>query len=154
MQKGFKKWPGIRHRVGLKLSSGGIHEGPLQFHTSKHNPKLQLPLYKNYIRNNYFPNSHPSLAPPLTHIVTKMTSSCTAIIVCVLSLALYLAVPGLATVYTVGDSSGWTMGVDYTTWTTGKTFVVGDSLGEFSLTTSLYIARTILFLFFSQTIGC
>ncbi|KAE9458873.1 hypothetical protein C3L33_09205, partial [Rhododendron williamsianum] len=57
-----------------------------------------------------------------------MTSSCTAIIVCVLSLALYLAVPGLATVYTVGDSSGWTMGVDYTTWTTGKTFVVGDSL--------------------------
>ncbi|OAY85302.1 Blue copper protein, partial [Ananas comosus] len=35
---------------------------------------------------------------------------------------------GSATVYTVGDSSGWTTGVDYTTWTSGKTFVVGDRL--------------------------
>ncbi|XP_009373387.1 blue copper protein [Pyrus x bretschneideri] len=34
----------------------------------------------------------------------------------------------LATVYTVGDSSGWASGVDYTTWTSGKTFKVGDSL--------------------------
>ncbi|XP_048437344.1 blue copper protein-like [Pyrus x bretschneideri] len=34
----------------------------------------------------------------------------------------------LATVYTVGDSSGWDTGVDYSTWTSGKTFEVGDSL--------------------------
>uniref|UniRef100_A0A803NMF9 Phytocyanin domain-containing protein n=1 Tax=Cannabis sativa TaxID=3483 RepID=A0A803NMF9_CANSA len=33
-----------------------------------------------------------------------------------------------ATVYTVGDTSGWAMGVDYTTWTSDKTFLVGDSL--------------------------
>ncbi|KAL5724004.1 hypothetical protein ACHQM5_007325 [Ranunculus cassubicifolius] len=30
--------------------------------------------------------------------------------------------------YTVGDSSGWTQGLDYTTWTAGKTFAVGDTL--------------------------
>ena len=42
----------------------------------------------------------------------------------------WLAVPCLATVYTVGDSAGWTLGVDYDTWSSSKTFVVGDSLGE------------------------
>ncbi|GAB4861305.1 hypothetical protein Ancab_036466 [Ancistrocladus abbreviatus] len=38
------------------------------------------------------------------------------------------AVPSLATVYTVGDSSGWALGVDYGTWSSGKTFSVGGSL--------------------------
>ncbi|XP_042432359.1 blue copper protein-like [Zingiber officinale] len=33
-----------------------------------------------------------------------------------------------ATDYTVGDSSGWANGVDYLTWTSGKTFTVGDTL--------------------------
>lgn len=60
-----------------------------------------------------------------------MTGPCAGILVCFSFLVFYLAVPSLATVYTVGDSSGWTMGVDYSTWTSGKTFVVGDSLGEF-----------------------
>lgn len=50
-------------------------------------------------------------------------------VVCVV-LVIYMVVPSLATVYTVGDSSGWTMGADYSTWTSGKTFTVGDSLGE------------------------
>ncbi|MBA0866013.1 hypothetical protein Goshw_017262, partial [Gossypium schwendimanii] len=36
----------------------------------------------------------------------------------------------LAAVYTVGDTSGWTTGIDYSTWTQGKTFKVGDTLGE------------------------
>ncbi|PWA67977.1 Cupredoxin [Artemisia annua] len=36
--------------------------------------------------------------------------------------------PSLAKVYTVGDSAGWALGVDYKTWTSGKTFKVGDSL--------------------------
>ncbi|XP_073010777.1 mavicyanin [Typha latifolia] len=35
---------------------------------------------------------------------------------------------GSATVHTVGDSSGWTTGFDYSSWAAGKTFVVGDSL--------------------------
>lgn len=48
-------------------------------------------------------------------------------ITCVV-LALCLAVPTLATVYTVGDTSGWASGVDYTTWSSTKTFAVGDSL--------------------------
>ncbi|XP_016462724.2 blue copper protein [Nicotiana tabacum] len=46
----------------------------------------------------------------------------------VLVLFICCVVPSLATVYTVGDSAGWAMGVDYSTWATGKTFNVGDSL--------------------------
>ncbi|XWS14958.1 hypothetical protein CRYUN_Cryun35bG0053000 [Craigia yunnanensis] len=45
-----------------------------------------------------------------------------------LLLVLCMVVPSLATVYTVGDTSGWTTGVDYSAWTNGKTFKVGDSL--------------------------
>ncbi|KAJ0085335.1 hypothetical protein Patl1_08581 [Pistacia atlantica] len=48
-------------------------------------------------------------------------------VLCVV-LVICMVVPSLATVYTVGDSSGWTMGADYSTWTSGKTFKVGDSL--------------------------
>ncbi|CAL5081872.1 unnamed protein product [Urochloa decumbens] len=33
-----------------------------------------------------------------------------------------------ATTYTVGDSQGWTTGVDYTSWASGKNFGVGDKL--------------------------
>ncbi|ONK73467.1 uncharacterized protein A4U43_C04F31860 [Asparagus officinalis] len=36
----------------------------------------------------------------------------------------------MATDYTVGDSSGWTQGVDYKTWASDKTFKVGDTLEE------------------------
>ncbi|KAK2650835.1 hypothetical protein Ddye_018324 [Dipteronia dyeriana] len=45
-------------------------------------------------------------------------------------LILLLATPAavLAVDYTVGDTSGWTQGVDYTTWVSGKTFSVGDVL--------------------------
>jgi Plastocyanin-like domain len=34
--------------------------------------------------------------------------------------------------YTVGDSSGWTTGVDYTKWASDKKFQVGDNLGKLS----------------------
>ena len=35
-----------------------------------------------------------------------------------------------AATFTVGDSSGWTVGsVNYTTWASGKTFAPGDTLG-------------------------
>lgn len=46
-----------------------------------------------------------------------------------------VAVPetALGATYTVGDSSGWTQGVDYSTWTSGKTFTVGDTLGLLSI---------------------
>jgi hypothetical protein len=33
-----------------------------------------------------------------------------------------------ATDFTVGDSSGWATGVDYTTWASGKSFQAGDTL--------------------------
>lgn len=51
-------------------------------------------------------------------------------IVCLL-LILLTAVPSLATDYTVGDSSGWALSVDYTTWAKDKTLKVGDNLGKF-----------------------
>lgn len=40
--------------------------------------------------------------------------------------------PSLAKVYTVGDTSGWATGVDYTTWASDKTLAPGDSLGKLS----------------------
>lgn len=49
-------------------------------------------------------------------------------VVCVVFLVLCAVMPSLATDYTVGDSTGWTMGADYSTWTSGKTFLVGDTL--------------------------
>lgn len=49
-----------------------------------------------------------------------------------LTLVLYLVMPiSSATVYTVGDTSGWSLGMDYSTWAGDKTFVVGDSLGQY-----------------------
>ncbi|CAO2039917.1 unnamed protein product [Urochloa humidicola] len=45
-----------------------------------------------------------------------------------LVLLVAVAAPAYATDYVVGDSSGWTSGVDYTTWAKGKTFSVGDNL--------------------------
>ncbi|KAK0581984.1 hypothetical protein LWI29_020122 [Acer saccharum] len=45
-------------------------------------------------------------------------------------LILLLATPAavFAVDHTVGDTSGWSQSVDYTTWVTGKTFAVGDVL--------------------------
>ncbi|KAK9757646.1 hypothetical protein RND81_01G176400 [Saponaria officinalis] len=45
-----------------------------------------------------------------------------------LMVVLYIAMPSMATVYTVGDSSGWTLGVDYASWSSSKSFILGDSL--------------------------
>lgn len=46
----------------------------------------------------------------------------------VLIVFLSCSLPCLTKVYTVGDSAGWSLSVDYSTWTTGKTFKPGDSL--------------------------
>ncbi|XP_010515443.1 PREDICTED: uclacyanin-3-like [Camelina sativa] len=48
----------------------------------------------------------------------------------VAALFLFLAaVPSiLAVTFQVGDTAGWNSGVDYTTWASGKTFRVGDTL--------------------------
>ncbi|EXB99558.1 Blue copper protein [Morus notabilis] len=44
-------------------------------------------------------------------------------------LVLLMAAPAVyAAQYTVGDASGWNSGVDYATWTSDKTFRVGDTL--------------------------
>ncbi|KAH9733459.1 Uclacyanin-3 [Citrus sinensis] len=46
-------------------------------------------------------------------------------------LILLLVAPAVYAVeYTVGDTSGWTQGFDYTSWVSGKTFKVGDVLGH------------------------
>ncbi|CAL5015620.1 unnamed protein product [Urochloa decumbens] len=46
----------------------------------------------------------------------------------VLAILLIGVVPASAKDYTVGDSSGWKPGVNYTAWTKGKQFSVGDTL--------------------------
>ncbi|PON99736.1 Phytocyanin domain containing protein [Trema orientale] len=44
-------------------------------------------------------------------------------------LVLLLAAPAVrGAQYTVGDTAGWNSGVDYTAWTSDKTFTVGDTL--------------------------
>lgn len=43
----------------------------------------------------------------------------------------------MATNYTVGDSQQWNTGVNYATWSSGKTFSVGDNL-IFTYTSSLH----------------
>jgi len=47
-------------------------------------------------------------------------------------LVLNMAMPTLAATHTVGDTSGWTIGGDYSTWASGLKFRVGDSLGKIS----------------------
>lgn len=54
-------------------------------------------------------------------------------IVCLFLILSAAAVPILGKDYTVGDSSGWALSTDYTTWASGKTFNVGDNLGNFTL---------------------
>ncbi|KAL8096377.1 blue copper protein-like [Apium graveolens] len=54
-------------------------------------------------------------------------ASSVAEIVCLI-LILSTAVPSFGKDYTVGDSSGWALSVDYGTWASDKTFNVGDSL--------------------------
>lgn len=77
---------------------------------------------------NYVPPQKPH---SLLKYSSKMGSN--AGIVFAVVLVLCMMVPSLATVYTIGDSSGWTLGSDYSTWTSGKTFAVGDSLGKFHI---------------------
>lgn len=52
-------------------------------------------------------------------------------IACLIFGMMLSAVPCSCTVYTVGDSAGWGLSVDYGTWSSAKTFKVGDSLGKF-----------------------
>lgn len=47
-----------------------------------------------------------------------------------LCLALNMVLPTRAATHTVGDTSGWALGVDYSTWASGLKFKVGDSLGK------------------------
>lgn len=45
-------------------------------------------------------------------------------------LLLLATVPAVfAVTFKVGGTAGWTRGIDYRVWVTGKTFKVGDTLG-------------------------
>ncbi|KAL8053681.1 hypothetical protein ABFX02_05G088700 [Erythranthe guttata] len=43
-------------------------------------------------------------------------------------IALVVAPAAFATDYTVGDDSGWKLGINYTEWAEGKNFRVGDTI--------------------------
>ncbi|KAH7863224.1 hypothetical protein Vadar_015013 [Vaccinium darrowii] len=51
-----------------------------------------------------------------------------AMAIFVVVILLVAAPAALATQHVVGGSSGWTQGVDYSTWAAGQTFVSGDTL--------------------------
>lgn len=53
------------------------------------------------------------------------------ILVCVL-LVLGFALTSSATVYTVGDTSGWDISTDLNSWSNNKTFKVGDALCKYT----------------------
>ncbi|CAI0476689.1 unnamed protein product [Linum tenue] len=55
----------------------------------------------------------------------KMVVSMFAVVA---ALAVFAPMMASATQYVVGDETGWTKDFDYTTWTAGKQFFVGDSL--------------------------
>ena len=48
--------------------------------------------------------------------------------------AVVLPTVAMAAEFTVGDDQGWTKGFDYQAWAKGKTFLVGDTLGNESRT--------------------
>ncbi|KAJ1268907.1 hypothetical protein BS78_07G169300 [Paspalum vaginatum] len=56
-----------------------------------------------------------------------MASSRSALIA-LLVVVVSCAAAASATQFTVGDSQGWTIGPDYSTWASGKTFATGDTL--------------------------
>lgn len=53
-----------------------------------------------------------------------MTTALLLVLVLLVTPAVY------AVQYNVGDSNGWNQGVNYASWTAGKTFNVGDVLGK------------------------
>lgn len=77
----------------------------------------------------------------------KMANTGPIIVSVILVLVMVISMPCSATVYTVGDSSGWTLGVDYSTWTSDKTFNVGDSLGEYSLSSIVNIILSRIYIY-------
>lgn len=44
--------------------------------------------------------------------------------------AVVLPTVAMATEFIVGDNKGWTIDFDYGAWAQGKTFYVGDTLGN------------------------
>jgi hypothetical protein len=63
-----------------------------------------------------------------------MAKNSYVVYVLVLLVAGYTAALASATTTTfiVGDDQGWMTGVDYVAWVKGKTFAIGDKLGEWS----------------------
>jgi hypothetical protein len=95
-----------------------------------------------YKANPLFPQ-HPHLRASFVVVLLSFTTSSTMAfsnIAMILGffLAINMALPTLATVHTVGDTTGWAIGADYSTWASDKTFAVGDSLGKYELETFLF----------------
>ena len=57
-----------------------------------------------------------------------MAGTSRGLLLAIVLLVAVAVVPASAKDYTVGDSSGWKPGVDYTAWAKGKSFAIGDTL--------------------------
>lgn len=62
----------------------------------------------------------------------------------VVAVAALLPATASAASYTVGDDSGWDIGIDYRAWASGKKFRVGDTLGTSRLGAPTLHARSAL----------
>ncbi|KAF8034951.1 hypothetical protein BT93_C1086 [Corymbia citriodora subsp. variegata] len=88
-------------------------------------PSYHLLLYKIRTRSPF--HSYSPITLSLSKYIKLKMAGAGLVMLCA-TVLLQLVLPSSATVYTVGDTTGWVMGTDYTTWTSGKTFSVGDSL--------------------------
>nr|XP_034891944.1 blue copper protein-like [Populus alba] len=88
-------------------------------------PYSLIPLYNT---PNDYPKSNPNTFFSSLLFSRKMAGLISRSVPCAILVVLCTVVPILAKDYTVGDTSGWAIGMDYSTWTSGKTFSVGDSL--------------------------
>uniref|UniRef100_A0A1D1YFS1 Blue copper protein n=1 Tax=Anthurium amnicola TaxID=1678845 RepID=A0A1D1YFS1_9ARAE len=94
---------------------------------------ISLPVL--YIRD---PTLFPSVeAPPPSLNQSKMSGAMANGLCATLLLIMFILPWCHAADYTVGDTSGWTTDLDYSTWTSGKNFAVGDTL-KFNYSTTLH----------------
>lgn len=64
------------------------------------------------------------------------------------SLGLGLVLTCTATVYTVGDTAGWDISTDLSSWVAGKNFTVGDVLSKFLLFFQFPNAQSVVISFY------
>ena len=73
----------------------------------------------------------PSLSQHIARLkITMLPNTLARVVAILLAAGFTAAALASATTFTVGESQGWTTGANYDSWANGKSFAVGDTLGE------------------------